>query len=361
MLTEEKIFAKADDFFAKMQDSIVNAKRSIYLETYIFEQDGLGKKILSHLVDAAKRKVRVQVLIDGVGSSDWTFSDAEVFRKQAIQFNFFHPLIWQRQPYKIWQSFTFQRIARGFSKINHRNHRKICIVDNKELFICSMNISDRHLESVKQEKAWKDIGVCIQGKGVERFLSSSQETWSYANHFFGQRWLRMRRQKNKAHKDILNLIRNAKETVWITNPYFVPDFKLTKALFRAASTGIDVKILVPQKSDILGLKFAMQGFYSALLKRGCKIFEYTPSILHAKILIIDNWVSVGSTNLDYRSLFYNLEADISLTDPQNIQLMKKQFIDDLAVSKQILLKEWNNRPLYQRLLQKFFLIFRGIF
>lgn len=360
-MTNEKVFINADEFFNQMHEGISGAKKTVYLETYIFEQDQLGYRTLAVLAAAAQRGLKVQLLIDGVGSAQWTYSHAEVYRKQGIDLQFFHPLAWQKHPSKILQSLTLQKIVTGFSKANHRNHRKICIIDDQILFICSMNISDRHLKSVNGDKAWRDTGVRVEGSSIQTYVISCLETWKYPHQFFGLRWIQVRQQKKKSHQEILRLMHFASKQIWITNPYFVPDFKLLKVLFKAARAGIEVKILVPMHSDILGLKFAMQGFYGALLKRGCQIFEYTPSILHAKILIVDNWASVGSTNLDYRSIFYNLEADIAIAKIENVDLLKQQFIDDLKNSKQVTLQEWNQRPWYRRLLQRFFLFFRGVF
>lgn len=357
----ENVYIDGDEYFAQMHKAMREAEKSIYLETYIFDQDQLGYTTLAALSAAALKGVEVQILIDGVGSSHWTFNDAEIYRRQGIQLKFFHPLAWQRRPSNILKSLTLQRILTGFSKINHRNHRKVCVIDEKLLFICSMNISDRHLKSVTHELAWRDTGVILSDDAVKPYLESCREAWYYPQHFFGRRWALVRRRKKKSHKDILRLISFSSKQVWITNPYFVPDFRLMKALVKAARSGVEVKILVPMHSDIIGLKFAMQGFYGPLLKEGCQIYEYRPSILHAKILIVDDWASVGSTNLDYRSIFYNLEADTALRKPENVQQLKQQFMEDLTKSNQITLDVWNNRPWYRRVLQRFFLIFRGVF
>lgn len=357
----EEVYIDSDQFFSNLLQTIASAQQSVYIETYIFDQDKLGFAVLDALAAAAAKGLKVQLLLDGVGSSHWTFSEAETYRQKGIDLQFFHPLAWQKHPTKILLSLTLQKIIMGFSKMNHRNHRKIAIIDQKILFICSMNISDRHLKSINGDKAWRDTGVRLEGDAIQPHLLSTHETWTYPQQFLGRRWLQIRKQKKKLHSEILKILITATGHIWITNPYFVPDFKLVRALFKAARAGVDIKVLVPMQSDILGIKFAMQGFYSALLKRGCQIYEYTPSILHAKVLIVDNWASIGSTNLDYRSIFYNLEADIVLQNPENVMLVKEQFLNDLRNSKQIHLSEWKKRPWYHRVLQRFFLIFRGVF
>ena len=165
----------------------------------------------------------------------------------------------------------------------------------------------------------------------------------------------------KQSKELILQISKTKKQLWITNPYFVPNYLLSRAILKVAKKGCDVKILVPNRSDIIGMKFVIEGFYTALLKAGCEIYEYKPSILHAKVLIIDDWARVGSTNLDNRSIIYNLEADIEIQKQENIDLLKQHFVSDLKVSHQITLKDWNLRPWYQHVLQKIFLIFRGVF
>ncbi|GAH09354.1 unnamed protein product, partial [marine sediment metagenome] len=141
-----------------------------------------------------------------------------------------------------------------------------------------------------------------------------------------------------------------KQRIWITNAYFVPDNVLLKRLRDAANNGIDVRILLPKKSDVMVMPWASSTFYYRLLKSGVKIFEYLPSMLHAKSLIIDNWALIGSSNLNHRSLLHDLEADIMLKSTESIKQLESDFLNDLTQSREVELDSWHIiRPLRQRL------------
>ncbi len=359
VMNTEVIFNNGDEFFNQLKKSISEAKQFIHLETYIFDQDPSGHEILSLLAAAAERGARVQLLLDGVGSASWTFADAQSWRERGIELKFFHALPWQRHPSVIWKLLTIKKLLIGCFKLNRRNHRKICLVDDDTVLISSMNISDRHLPSRVGSQAWRDISVFIQGLDTEHYRLAARDAWNFSQHHHGKRWQKMSQQKKIEYDNLLTQIKSAKEKIWITNPYFVPDFRLTQSLCSAARAGIDVKILLPSQSDIFGLKFAMESYYNSLLTFGVKIFEYEATTLHAKILIIDKWVSIGSFNLDYRSIFYNLETSAILKFEANIEAMQSQFVTDIKTSKKIKINFWKSRSWIHRQLEDFFLLFRG--
>lgn len=358
----ETIYNNGDHFFDSLKNSIAEAKTFIHLETYIFEQDRTGLAILNLLAEAAQRGVSVQLLLDGLGSASWTFSDAATWREKGIKLKFFHALPWQKRPSSIWKLFTLKKITLGFFKLNRRNHRKICLIDSDLVFVSSMNVSDRHLPSICGDLAWRDVGVKIQnmqGSVSKNYFSDARDTWNFSQQHHGYRWKKISKLKKQEYKYLLHQISIAKEKIWITNPYFVPDFRLTRAICKSAREGVDVKILLPDHSDVFGIKFATESFYYALLALKVEIYEFRPTMLHAKILIVDDWVSVGSFNLDFRSIFYNLETSVVLSDIKNVETMKKQFADDLRTSTKIELHSWKERSWIHRGLEKFFLLFQG--
>ena len=358
MALAETIYNNGDSYFEALLFAIEQAKTTIQLETYIFDQDVLGIKVLEALVSAATRKVRVQLLLDGVGSSIWTFKDAEKWRQQGIELKFFHALPWQKRRSFLFQSLSFKKLALGFFKLKHRNHRKTCTIDDTITFIGSLNVSARHLPSAYGLQAWRDTGARLQGCDMQRYIDSFAEAWNFSQQHYGHRWLKVSLQKRQLHQKIIRTISAAQKRIWITNPYFVPDLKLTLALCAVADRQIEVKILLPSRSDMIGIKFAMEGFYTLLLSFGIEIYEYTPSILHAKVIIVDDWVSMGSSNLDPQSIFYNLEIDAHLTEPESIKTIETQFLKDLEISKRIQFAAWNERSWFNKILEKFFLYFR---
>ena len=142
----------------------------------------------------------------------------------------------------------------------------------------------------------------------------------------------------------------AKERIWLTHAYFLPDNFLLKTLKMAAARGVDVKILLPKKSDVFIMPWASETFYRSLIESGVEIYEYLPSVLHAKILIIDDWVSIGSSNLNHRSLLHDLEVDVSLQTQQAKAQVCEQFCEDIKKSDQVSLCDWSQRPWYRRFL-----------
>ena len=355
--TEEILFLNGDSFFKDLSQAIFTAKISIHLETYIFDQDQLGNRILQLLAETAARGVQVRLLLDGVGSSQWRHEDAQEWRRRGIDLKFYHPLPWQRSPERIWKSINLQKIILGFKKLNHRNHRKICIIDEKTAWLGSMNISDRHLTSVHGTHAWRDTAVRLQGPGIPLLIKICNHTWSNArNHFQPGIW----RQKRAYYHRLLKKIAQAKTRVWITTPYLIPSIPLILMLRKVASSGVDVRMVLQDQSDFFGVKYAMEGFYSTLLNARVRIYEYTPCILHAKVLIIDQWVTVGSSNLDHRSLFHDLETDAVISRPENIHTLETQFLQDVSVSREIDPLLWKKRAWIDRLLQWFFLLFKEV-
>jgi cardiolipin synthase len=364
---DETIFNQGDDFFAAFEQAIQKAKQSIHVETYIFDLDTLGLKILDLLARAAKRGVQVKLLLDGIGSSEWNNELANRYRKQGIDVQFFHPLFWQRPSLNIKLP--------NFRLMNHRDHRKLYLVDDQTAFVGSMNISARHLKSVYGNLSWRDTSVILTGKPVSALQDSFWVSWNTATdhisrpkevlkRFFSK--LKMPillkhtlRQRRMYREFIIQKINETKSSIWITTPYFVPDRKVLASILEAAQRGIDVRLLFPKVSDFFGVKYAMEGYYFRLLRSGARIYEYLPSMLHAKIMMLDDFISLGSSNLNHRSFFKDLEVDVLLSRPESITLLKEQFLEDLTHCEQRKFEAWKHRPLHRKIFEKFFFLFRG--
>lgn len=361
MLDEEIIYNNGDDYFTALLQSMATAQKSIYLEVYILNFDHIGMEVLEILSAAITRGVVVRVLLDGFGASNWDFNIAESWRKKGLNINFFHPLPRQNKNYALWKNLNLQKISLGFSKFKHRDHRKVCICDSKILFISSSNIVDYHVPRFSGKDAWRDTSAKIQGPKVMTYEKTCDDIWSFPKNYQGLNWLNsIRIQKKIHHREIINQIRTCSKRIWITNPYFVPDIRFLKSLCYAAKCGIDVKILVPYDVRIHFYKYASQAAYSMLCTYGVKIYEYHPTMIHAKILMADNWVRIGSSNLDFRSIYYNLECDVQIENDENISLLEQQFLTDLNQSTQIDLNIWKKRSWVVRLLERFFLLFRNL-
>lgn len=346
-----------------MLADIAQAKKSIDLETYIFSGDSLGDTITSALIDAAKRGVKVRVNVDGAGTPVWGGNMTKRLEKSGIETRIFHPF-----PWRLWHwSRSFVHLPKLLKaiylllKINSRNHRKVIIIDKKIVYVGSFNISKCHLSKEQGGDYWRDTGVRVVNSDINDLLQSFEAAWNhlpiqerlrsifrYINKNPAFRLNNTRHRRRILHKNLLRRIANAHKRIWITNAYFVPDNFLLKKLREAAELGIDVRILLPHKSDIFVMPWASTAFYFKLLKAGVRIFEYTPSILHAKSLIIDDWMTIGSSNLNQRSLLHDLEVDANITEVEAKNIIEHQFLLDLSQSDEISLENWHKRPWYQR-------------
>lgn len=361
-VNEEQIFFTGYDYFAMLISDIEHARKSIDFEAYTFDLDRLGKKIIGALTRAAKRGVVVRLLVDGAGTPQWNSPAVKILERAGTETRVFNPF-----PWRFWQWSrshirvpSLLKLVYLLLKINARNHRKTYIIDKKIAYIGSFNISQKHLAKNQEGDGWRDTGVRLEHVDLKDLLLAFEAAWSHLpiqeriRHFFrhirtnpiirlNNTWYRRR----ILYKNLLRRIKHCKKRIWITNAYFIPDNFLLRRLNEAAHSGVDVRILLPRESDIVFMPWASNAFYKKLLKSGVRIFEYEPSILHAKTLIIDNWMTIGSSNLNHRSLRHDLEVDIHIRLPKSKRLLERQFLVDLRNSKEIFLEDWQKRPWYQ--------------
>lgn len=299
-----------------MLNAIAAAKKSIRLETYIYADGQLGKKFLVALADAAKRGVRVQVLVDAVGS--WQLSN-----------HFFKPLIAAGGEARYFNPLNFWRFG-------VRDHRKLLVCDDNVAFVGGFNISDEY-DGDGVKCGWCDAGAKIENPLLIQKLSMSFDQLFATADFHRRPLLRLRafrrRRKHIAKKSAEELLLNypgagkspfqialhndlhQSKDIQIVTAYFLPTRKLRRDLRWAARRGARVRLILAGKTDVLLAQLAAQFYYRRLLQAGVEIYEYTPQILHAKLIIADGAVYVGSANLDIRSLKLNYEIMLRLTDP----------------------------------------------
>jgi cardiolipin synthase len=363
---KETLFFSGDSHFESMIDAINHAKQSIHLETYIFQKDAIGTRIIDALSNAARRGVDVKILVDGAGGPLLTTSYAANIEKAGGEVRIYHPFWWQIWNYSrsyIKLPFLLKWIYL-FIKSNKRNHRKTCLIDNNIAYIGSMNISEDHISKEHGGNGWRDTSIRLEGTNFDTMNKAFYSAWSHRTikerlkdtfryirrepiFRFNYTWLRRR----ILYKSLLRKIRLCKDRIWITNAYFVPDNFLLRRLKEAAHNGVDVRILLPKKSDVFMMPWASSTFYYSLLKAGVRIFEYLPSNLHAKTLIFDNWMLIGSSNLNYRSLLHDLEIDVNVRRQETKEKLVAGFLDDLKNSKEISMQDLGaHRPWIQRFL-----------
>lgn len=347
------IYSQGDDAFAAMSEALNTAREEILLESYILRDDSVGRRFLDLLAAAFERGVTVRVLADAVGS----FSTRRAFWREmtdrGIELRLFHPLFGN-----LWNQVF-------------RDHRKILIVDRKIGFTGGMNISEDYgsfSRSRRKAGPWRDTHVRVVGPAVWEMAVVFSEGWertgadplkipslSVAQHPEpGVGILVLDSRPFRGHHEsasvLVAIAVAARRTLWITNAYFAPGRAAVGILGAAARRGVDVRLLLPGKTDAPLVRYASHGMYAELLEVGVRIFEYQPEILHAKSLVADGHLSlVGSSNLDFRSFFFNAECNLVILCPDSARTLEQAFATDLAKSTEILLEAWKSRPLLHRI------------
>jgi cardiolipin synthase len=317
----EVLFHDADPFFKSLISALERAQKNVHYESYIFEKDTLGKLIIRHLLRAAKRGVKVSLVIDGIGSSSFKAKDIIWFRNRGIDLHIYNPLPSQVIYVRPVQ-FSFS-LFKSLWFINKRNHRKMCLIDKKHFFAGSFNTSMIHSRYFSGRNAWRDSGVRL--------------TFSHKNGLSRSR-VRLNHTKRLRlyyYRELLRRIDQAQGRIWITNPYFVPPLKLSNALIKARQRGVDVRLIIPERCDLLAFPLINALYYKRLVKCGVRVHAFRPRVLHAKTMLIDDWAILGSTNLNSRSRLHDLEVDVALKSQHAINSLEYQFITDLSHTKTI--------------------------
>jgi len=354
-----QLFFSPDEYFSGLIADIDNATRVISMETYIFKLDDTGNAVLQALRRAIDRGVRLQLLIDGIGSYRDASSIARALRSTSSEVRIFHPLPWDFALYRRaltagqWYSQALHLVA----SINHRNHRKLCLIDERSAWLGSYNITADHSNrgSLDADDYWHDTGLRASGAVVSALVDNFNQVWhhklasigSRSRHFLTSEAIAQRRQP-RLH--LIRVMATAQRRIWITNAYFNPSLQVLKMLRQKAGEGVSVKLIVPRRSDSIFFPLLSRSFYSDLLHSRIRVYEYANRVLHSKTMIIDAQLLVGSTNLNYRSLFHDLELDLLSADPQIVARMEQRFAHDIKASEEITQRLWLRHPWLLKLL-----------
>ncbi|MDV3242496.1 MAG: phospholipase D-like domain-containing protein [Methylocaldum sp.] len=358
---EERLYVRGDEFFIDLVRDINAAVREVQLETYIFELDAVGRAFIAAMSHAHQRGVRVRFLVDGVGLPLAGGRLLAALEESGFPFRIFHPIPWF---FRHWRHMAGGRAVppqflQLLTRLNNRNHRKVCTIDRRIAWIGSFNVSALHLPVAHGGEEWRDTAVRIENIDTRPLEQAFRRAWNpWRWHPLRHRTsLRSpfrlndtRRQRRARTRELLRRIGRSKRRIWITNAYFVPDERLLHEINRAAKRGVDVRIILPSISDIFFMPWTSATFYGSLLDHGVKIYEYQPGVLHAKTIIIDEWMTVGSSNMNSRSLRHDLEVDYVLRQAGTKAALASAFLRDLKHSKEISPEAYPNRPLWQRFL-----------
>jgi len=352
--SQMKLLIDGAQTFEALLAAIREAKHHIHLEYYIFHPDVLGRQFIEALTERAKAGVRVRLLLDAVGSSRIRRRHMRPLKKAGGKVAFFHKV----------------RLLSFKPRINFRSHRKLVVVDGHTGFFGGINITQTEDERISP-KAYRDTHVQLVGSAVRWLQTVFLEDWNYATgsteveaeHFpphsqaqphFVQIVPSGPDLRFKAIRDVyFSAISTAKNRIWISTPYFVPDEAMLTALTNAALRGVDVRILVPKRSDSWVVTLASRSYYNELLLAGVRLFEYLPRLLHAKTLLVDNVLSIiGTANMDVRSFELNFEISAVFYGEKMAQALTKCFLEDLE-SSSALPRFRGKHPFGQRFLESF--------
>jgi len=347
-----------------MLKAISEAKNSINLETYIFDQDELGLKFADMLIDKQQHGVVVNIIYDSVGTIGVPQAFFDHMRAGGIHLVAFNPINPAKLHGDAW-------------KINNRDHRKVLVVDGKVAFTGGINISADYAKSSlfrskarptdKSQVGWRDTQIEVEGPAVRAFQWRFVRTWASqdaddlreADYFpgsvvAGDKIVRVLATEPdttfEIYKAYVLAFQQAKKSIHLTSAYFVPDQQVVDALVAAARRGVDVKLVLPGVSDSGLVFYAGHALYSQLLDAGVQIYQLKLAVLHAKTAVIDsNWSTVGSSNIDTRSFLHNSELNVIVIGDEFGGEMEKAFQEDIRDSLQITPQAWHHRPLTDRM------------
>ena len=324
-----------------MLEAISRARHSVWLETYLAESGQVTSQFIRAL-----RGVQVRVMLDDFGSRGLSHVDRAALNQPGIRLHFYNPL-------------DFGRLRRNL----FRDHRKLLVVDGEMAFTGGWGLTDGF--GPDNPRPWRETGLRIQGPNVSDWARLFATNWGsctgealslppapepLAEGRPGRLAVALGRPYTGIKRHLLGRIRRCRQRVWLSTGYFVPPWKLRRALARAARRGCDVRLLLPgPRTDHPGVRFAGRRHYARLLRAGVRIFEYQPRILHQKVVLSDDWLSLGSSNLDRWNFRWNLEANQEVDAADFAAEVERMLTDDLQQSLEIQLEDWLRRPRLERL------------
>jgi cardiolipin synthase len=375
----ETVCLSPNQWFSEIENAIREARHSVLLETYIFDDDAVGKRILEALEEASRRGVSVRLLVDGLGAANWLHSLGIRIFHFGFEIRVFHPL-----PSRVmsWSSGPWDPLSRALQmliRLNKRDHKKIVVVDGSRAWIGSWNISSSHFGDGKTSE-WRDAGCVLLGDSVREVVAVFEHSWMQAfsptrPRLFGvirrinsvilrPRMLPWRsvlftdflRMRKHFRREVCSRVAQSHTRVWLATAYFVPVPRLVRSLLKAARRGADVRVLVPANSDVPVVPWVSRFFYRELMDGGVRVFEYQPSMMHAKVLVADEWVFVGSANMNFRSFHRDSEIGVVLSQRKAREGLEEQFLRDLEMSREVCCDPMEKVPFWQQVLG--FVLFR---
>jgi phosphatidylserine/phosphatidylglycerophosphate/cardiolipin synthase-like enzyme len=344
-----ELLVDGPQFFPVMLQAIEQAARFILLEFYLVESGVITRRFVDALVAARRRGVAVYIIFDAYGSQGLGELERETLLAQEVRLEFFNPVTYRR-----------------FFHSLRRDHRKILVVDGMQAFIGGTGLSDEFLPPLEPQQGWHEVMVKAEGPVVDDWIDVFRKTWTritarplplpsfpplqFQPGQAGRVTIAEGPQMQEISRSFIKHVHGATQRVWLTTPYFVASWKIRRALMKAARRGVDVRLMLPGPlSDQPWVSNAARGFYSRLLKQGVRLFEYQPRFTHGKVELCDDWVSIGSSNLDRWNQHWNMDANQEIQADDFTRQVSGMFLRDFRHCVEINLQQWRQRPRLQRL------------
>jgi cardiolipin synthase len=357
------VLTNGDQIFPAMLDAIGNAKRRISFETYIYDKGEVADRFTVALEEAARRGVHVNMVVDSVGASGMKADDIKRLEAAGCRIGSFHSLTWY-----------------NLEDVNYRTHRKILVVDGEVGFTGGAGVADHWLGHADSKEHWRDTQIRMRGPIVRlvegAFFENFFETAGIVTPELDDpkaeaddigHSLVLRSSPTGGSNDLKRLyllgLASARRTVDITSPYFVTDESSEWSLKDAIDRGVKIRVLVEgDKTDAMPVKYASREAYDRLLSMGIEIYEYQPTMMHTKTLVVDGaWSMFGSANFDNRSLELNDELNVAVSDRDLARRFTDDFEQDLRVSSRLDLTRWRQRSWLEKSRETFWSYFGEIF
>ena len=348
-----ELLVDGDQFFLAMLESIREAEHFILFENYLTESSQITSQFIKALTEASQRGVIVKLLLDDYGAKNLVVEDRECLQEGGVETIFYNP-------------FRFKKFIQSL----RRNHRKVLIIDGKSAFVGGAGLSDEFSHKYNPQISWHDVMVRIQGQivhdWIEVFKQSWQKcqltTWSLpavpmqvpSSRSAGHVAIAKGPFLQEINRAFVKHIRSSDRQVWLMTPYFIAARKIRRALKKSARHGVDVRLILPGNiSDHAWVSLAARGFYARLLKNNVRIFEFNNRFPHAKIELCDNWVSIGSSNLDRWNQQWNMDANQEIDASDFANKVRELFEHDFSECTEITYQQWCRRPRLHRLREWF--------
>lgn len=351
-----QVLNNGDEFFPALLDAIEKAEHHVHIMTYIWKKSQISEKILKLLIRRAREGIEVRVMLDGLGSQFAPWSELEKLREAGGQVVVFSPPLSSRILY-----------------LNKRNHRRAFVIDGRIGFTGGMAISDEWTGNAGSPENWRDTMVVVTGPLAHTLQGAFMQLWVNVRgeQLFGQKYFPV--FEDSSDSDLAQIgvahspagviqpllhfywftLKSAQKRIYIANAYFAPDENILNVLLEKARAGLDVRLLLPgPHMDRNMVRWSARRGYQELLEAGIRIYEFQPTMIHAKHMLVDDiWTVYGSADLGYRSIKLNHENVLGIRGKDIAGETLEVFEQDFSRSKEIKLEAWNNRPWSERMLE----------